>query len=68
MLYINYINLKEKAGRLEMVVTWARLLDKVEVLKRGKQRTQGTEMYTGPEQKTHETVKFRKKKLFLSQL
>ena len=39
-----------------MVVTWARLLDKDEVLKRGKQRTQGTETYTGPEQKTHETV------------
>lgn len=39
-----------------MVVTWARLLDKVEILKRRKQRTQGTEMYTGPEEKTHETV------------
>lgn len=36
VLYINYINLKKKKQVEEMVVTWARLLDKVEVLKRGK--------------------------------
>lgn len=50
-----------------MVVTWARLLDKVEILKRRKQRTRVLKCTQDPKRRPMRLSWFRKKNYFLNQ-
>ena len=50
-----------------MVMTWARLLDKVEILKRRKQRTRVLKCTQDPKRRPKRLSRFRKKIIFLNQ-